>query len=218
MEKKVTSDTTNDKRQTEPATDGPQPGSETWPTPTNGPNTREPAENTAVEQIKMLQAERDDYLDQLQRSRAEFINYRRRTEQERTIVRQVVTRDVLAQFLPVMDDFQRALEAIPQAEREQGWEKGIELIAGKLRGVLDRAGIKEIDALGQPFDPSLHEAVATEPGSQGNHVVEVYQTGYMLGDNLIRPAMVKTGDAAGHEHAAHGNGPHPHRKHPHAQA
>lgn len=205
MEKKVTSETTNDKRPDGPATDGPQPGSETWPTPPDGPDTREPAETTAAEQIQALQAERDDYLDQLQRSRAEFINYRRRTEQERAIVRQVVTRDVLSQFLTVMDDFQRALDAIPQEERTQGWEKGIELIAGKLRGVLERAGVKEIDALHQPFDPSMHEAVATESGSNGSHVVEVYQPGYMLGDNLMRPAMVKTGDPVEQRQATGGN-------------
>lgn len=213
MEKKVTSDTTNDQRQAEPATNGPQPGSETWPTSANGPDTREPAETTAAEQLRALQEERDNLVDQLQRSRAEFINYRRRTDQERALVRSVVTRDVLAQFLPVVDDFQRALDAIPVEEREKGWEKGIELIASKLRGVLDRAGVKEIDALHQPFDPSVHEAVATEPGSKGTHVVEVYQTGYKLGDELMRPAMVKTGDRAAHEKHAQA-----HRKHPHAQA
>lgn len=218
MEKKVTSDTTHDQRQAEPATDGPQPGSETWPTPSNGPDTREPAETTAAEQLRLLQDERDNLIDQLQRSRAEFINYRRRTDQERALVRNVVTRDVLAQFLPIVDDFRRALDAIPAEEREQGWEKGIELIASKLRGVLDRAGVKEIDALHQPFDPSVHEAVATEPGSKGSHVVEVYQTGYKLGDELMRPAMVKTGDLAEHHHKTHEKHTQTHRKHPQTQA
>jgi molecular chaperone GrpE len=218
MEKKVTSDTTHDNRQAKSATDGPQPGSETWPTASNGPDTREPAETTAAEQLLVLQEERDNLIDQLQRSRAEFINYRRRTDQERAMVRTVVTRDVLAQFLPIVDDFQRALGAIPAEEREKGWEKGIELIASKLRGVLDRAGVKEIDALHQPFDPARHEAVATEPGSQGTHVVEVYQTGYTMGDDLMRPAMVKTGDVAEHHRAPHEKTTHAHRKHPHTQA
>lgn len=217
MEKKVTSDTTDDNQAKRQGVADP-PGSETWPTPPNGPDTPGEAETAPSDQLKALSAERDDYLDQLQRSRAEFINYRRRTEQERAMIRNVVTRDVLAQFLPVMDDFHRALEAIPAEEREQGWEKGIELIASKLRGVLDRAGVKEIDALHQPFDPSMHEAVATEPGSRGSHVVEVYQTGYTLGDNLMRPAMVKTGDLAEQHRASHDKNAHTHRKHPHAQA
>jgi molecular chaperone GrpE len=215
MEKKVTSDTTDEKQQAEGQGATDPPGSETWPSPPDGPDTREPAENSATEALQSLRAERDDLVDQLQRNRAEFINYRRRTDQERALVRQVVTRDVLAQFLPVMDDFQRALDAIPQEERTKGWEKGIELIASKLRGVLERAGVKEIDALHQPFDPSMHEAVATEPGSHGSHVVDVYQTGYTLGASLMRPAMVKTGDVAGHHAAAHDKG---HRKQPHAQA
>lgn len=214
----MTSDTTHDDGRAEPATGRSQPGSETWPTAPNGPDTREPAETTAAEQLLALQEERDNLIDQLQRSRAEFINYRRRTDQERALVRSVVTRDVLAQFLPIMDDFQRALEAIPAEEREKGWEKGIELIASKLRGVLDRAGVKEINALHQPFDPAVHEAVATEPGSQGSHVVEVYQTGYKLGDELMRPAMVKTGDPAEHHHPSHEKHAQAHRKHPHAQA
>lgn len=218
MEKKVTSDTTDEQQRAERQGAADTPGSETWPSPPDGPDTREPAENTAAEAVQALQAERDDLVDQLQRSRAEFINYRRRTDQERALVRQVVTRDVLAQFLPVVDDFQRALDAIPQEERTKGWEKGIELIASKLRGVLERAGVKEIDALGKPFDPSIHEAVATEPGSNGSHVVEVYQTGYMLGDSLMRPAMVKTGDATEPQPAGRDKGTHTHRKHPHAQA
>lgn len=217
MEKKVTRDTTDEQPETDQQ-DEPQTGtSDTWPAAPNGPETREPAEITAIEAIQALQAERDDLVDQLQRSRAEFINYRRRTDQERTVVRQVVTRDVLAQFLPVLDDFQRALEAIPKEERTKGWEKGIELIANKLTAVLERAGVSPIDALGQPFDPSIHEAVATEPDSSGSHVVEVYQTGYRLGDNLMRPSMVKTGDPAEHHANSHHKGK-GHGEHPHAQA
>ena len=69
------------------------------------------------------------------------------------------------------------------------------MIQNKLNGILERAGIKEVDALHQPFDPAQHEAVSTDPGSKGDTVVEVYQKGYRLGDLLVRPAMVKTGDA-----------------------
>lgn len=145
--------------------------------------------------VASIIAERDEYLDQLQRSRAEFANFRRRNDQERAMLRQLVSRDVLAQFLPVIDDLDRALGAIPEEERDSGWVKGVTLIQTKLNGTVERLGVTKIDALNKPFDPALHEAVSTEPGTSGNTVVEVYQSGYKLGDILVRPAMVKTGDA-----------------------
>lgn len=147
-----------------------------------------------VDEFEQLRRERDEYLDQLQRSRAEFVNFRRRTDQERFALRELVTRDVLAQFLPVVDDFERALGSLPDAEKGSTWVKGMEMIQAKLHGILERARVTRIDALNQPFDPKEHEAVATEPGTAGSHVVEVYQAGYRIGDTLLRPAMVKTGD------------------------
>ncbi len=147
-----------------------------------------------VDLLAQVAAERDDYLDQLQRSRAEFLNFKRRSEVERGQLRQFVSRDVLAQFLPVIDDFERALATLPEEERENGWAKGFAMIQAKLTGTAERLGAARIDALGQPFDPSVHEAVATEPGSTGANVVEVYQNGYRIGEMLVRPAMVKTGD------------------------
>lgn len=154
----------------------------------------EVAAPTIEDQLAAAYVERDEFLDQLQRSRAEFANFRRRNEQERSALRQFVTRDVLAQFLPVIDDLDRALMTIPDEERESGWVKGVTLIQNKLNATMDRLGIVPVEALELPFDPSRHEAVATEPGSSGSHVVEVYQTGYRIGDVLVRPAMVKTGD------------------------
>jgi molecular chaperone GrpE len=151
-------------------------------------------EAEAVDELEQLRAERDDYLDQLQRSRAEFINFKRRNDQERFLLRELVTRDVLSQFLPVVDDFERALGSLPDSERGNSWVAGMEMIHAKLNGLLERAGVKKVDALGKPFDPKEHEAVATEPGTSGSVVTEVYQAGYKVGDTLLRPAMVKTGD------------------------
>lgn len=142
-----------------------------------------------------LAAERDRYLDQLQRERADFANFRRRVDQERALARQWASRDILAQLLPVMDDFNRALAAVPPEHADSGWVSGTAMVGKKLLGVLERFGVKPIDALGQRFDPAVHEAVATEPGTSGDYVVEVYQDGYQLGTTLLRPAMVKTGDA-----------------------
>jgi len=186
----------------------------TWPTPPgtepadDGQDvaediaTDDAADSGEPDELAQALAERDDYLDQLQRSRAEFINYKRRNDQERSQLRQFVARDVLAQFLPVIDDFERALATVPDDERATGWVKGISLIQNKLTSIAERLGATRIDALGQPFDPSIHEAVATEPGSTGSTVVEVYQNGYRIGDALVRPAMVKTGDPIAADDAA----------------
>jgi molecular chaperone GrpE len=153
----------------------------------------------APNELETLRAERDDYLDQLQRSRAEFLNFKRRNDQERFLLRELVSRDVLAQFLPVVDDFERALDALPEAERASSWVAGMELIQSKFLGILERSGVKKVHPLNEPFDPKEHEAVASDPGSSGEVVVEVYQPGYKIGETLIRPAMVKTGDAIADE-------------------
>jgi molecular chaperone GrpE len=100
---------------------------------------------------------------------------------------------LLVQLLDVMDDFERALAAVPEDQRETGWVAGTTMIEKKLQAVLDRSGVVKVEARGQPFDPALHEAVASDPGSDGSTVVEVYRPGYRLGDGLLRPAMVKVG-------------------------
>ncbi len=146
------------------------------------------------DQLANLAAERDGYLDQLQRSLADFANYRRRVEQERAVAREVATRGILAQILPILDDFQRALDVVPANERDTAWVQGVQMIEKKLQALLEREGVTAVDSLGQPFDPSMHEAVATEEGSTHNIIVEVYQQGYKHGQNLLRPAMVKVGD------------------------
>lgn len=146
------------------------------------------------DEFETVLAERDSYLDQLQRTAAEFANYRRRTDQERTQLVPRARGEVVAQFLPVIDDFERALSLIPDDEQSKSWVAGLQMIDTKFRGILDRADAKIIDPIGEPFDPSRHEAVASEPGTSNSTVVEVYQKGYAIGDMLVRPAMVKTGD------------------------
>jgi molecular chaperone GrpE len=137
-----------------------------------------------------------EYLDALQRERANFINFRRRAEQEKAETAQYAAANLLKKILPVVDDFDRALAAIPEAERKDNkWVAGVELIARKLHSVLEQEGVEPIEALGQPFDPNLHEAVAFEDNSEGGEhpdtVSEVYSKGYKLRDRVIRPAMVK---------------------------
>ena len=176
----------------------------TWPNPEGTDETEttddqeletaEPDETTIEDDLTRVSAERDDFLDQLQRSRAEFLNFKRRNEQERAQLRQFVARDIVSQFLPVIDDFERAMTLAPSDDASASFVQGIEMIQTKLDGILERQGIRRVDALGAAFDPSVHEAVASEPGTDGSTVVEVYQHGFRVGDILVRPAMVKTGD------------------------
>ena len=146
-----------------------------------------------TDDLAAMSAERDGYLEQLQRSRADFANFRRRTEQERTQIREIASHVLLTQILPVYDDLQRAMTAVPDDARDEPWVQGLALIERKFWNVLDRAGVTPIEAKDQPFDPALHEAVDSVPGSAGTTVVDVYQTGYRLGQSLLRPAMVKVG-------------------------
>lgn len=145
--------------------------------------------------IEKLIAQRDEYLDQLQRSRAEFINYRKRTDAEKLRLGEMFTASTLAQFLPILDDFDRAFSLVPDDERDEGWMTGFSMIQKKLVATLERAGVTEVPGVGTPFDPAVHEAVAADPATGQPHVVEVYQKGYRLNDALLRAAMVRTGEA-----------------------
>ncbi len=145
--------------------------------------------------IEKLVAQRDEYLDQLQRSRAEFINYRKRTDAEKLRLGELFTANAISRFLPVIDDWDRAMAAVPENEHDDSWFKGIQMIQAKFHQLLEGAGVKEVSGVGSAFDPSIHEAVSVEPGTSGEYVVEVYQKGYKLGDTLLRAAMVKTGNA-----------------------
>lgn len=151
-------------------------------------------EEDAQQVIEKLIAQRDEYLDQLQRSRAEFINYRKRTDAEKLRLGEMFTASTIGKFLPVIDDWDRAMAAVPENEHDDGWFKGISMIKNKFEQLLANAGVTEVDGVGAPFDASIHEAVSADPGTSADYVVEVYQKGYKLGDTLLRAAMVKTGD------------------------
>lgn len=134
----------------------------------------------------------NDYLRMAQRAQADLINYRRRVDQERDEMRLLARIDATSAILPVLDDFERALTAIPAEERDKAWVQGILLIERNLRGVLERAGIERIDAQGLPFDPREHEAVMTEPSAEHeeDYVTRVLRSGYRAGGRVVRPAQV----------------------------
>jgi len=169
--------------------------------PANG-QSAEPAEAEAAEQrngdssLESMQAERDRYLDQLQRTAAEYANFRRRTEQERSQQRLAANEQLLREFVPVLDDLQRGLNALSPEDQQSRLAEGMRLVEQKFMAALSRHGVTPIDSIGQKFDPTVHEAVEMEP-SGGDTVVAVYAPGYRLGSNVLRPAMVKVGNGDG---------------------
>ena len=153
-----------------------------------------------VAQIEALQAElaaaraeSDDYLAALQRERAEFQNFRRRTAEERTRELGLAGEDLIRKVLAVADDFDRAIEARPASIAQDAWFEGIAAIDRKLRQLLESEGVTTIDAAaGRPFDPREHEAIANvpDPGRAEGEIVEEVRRGYRLRDRVIRPALV----------------------------
>jgi len=147
---------------------------------------------TASAELEAMTAERDRYLDQLQRTTAEYANYRRRTEQDRERQRLAANEQLLREFVPVLDDFQRGLRSVPENDETAAMISGLSLVEQKFLNTLRKHGVVPVEALGTPFDPSVHEAVEMDPAG-GDTVVAVYQPGYRLGDGVLRPAMVKVG-------------------------
>lgn len=132
---------------------------------------------------------------QFVRLQADFANYKKRTAAEKLQISEVVKMDVLINILPVIDNFERALQ-VPQdkvAEDVKSFIDGYEMIYKQLLGVLEKEGVTKIDAVGKPFDPNYHQAVMRVPSDEYDDdvVVEVLQEGYLLGDKTLRPAMVK---------------------------
>ena len=149
------------------------------------------AAETGLE-LEAVLAERDRYLDQLQRTAADFANYRRRTEQERAQQRLAANEQLLREIVPVLDDLQRGLGALPPDEQNSKLAEGMRWVEQKFLTTLKKHGVTPIESLGQSFDPSVHEAVEADP-TGGDTVVAVYAPGYRLGDDVLRPAMVKVG-------------------------
>ncbi len=150
----------------------------------------EPVENNEPVDVGELKKQRDEYYDRLLRNTAEFDNYRKRTDRERQQLSDAVSADLLQELLPLVDDMERALRA---EGSDEGIRKGVELIHKQLLEILRKRGVRAIDALGADFDPHYHMAVAHEPAHdrREGEVIEEFRRGYMLGDRLLRPAMVK---------------------------
>ena len=150
-----------------------------------------------VDNVAELQRQRDEYYDRLLRKTAEFDNYRKRIERERQAQAESAAADVLKELLPLVDDLERALKA-ESADGTDAYRRGVELILKRLEDILRRRGVRPIEALGADFDPNYHQAVAYEPAEnrRDGEVIEEFGRGYMLGDRLLRPSMVKVAKGA----------------------
>lgn len=131
-----------------------------------------------------------EYKDSWLRSQAEFQNYRKRIERDSELTYISLKGDILKKILPVLDDLERALQ---NRSAEDAWANGIELVARKFQNILESEGVKRIEAVGAEFDPNFHEAISHEPadGVQSGHVIGVVQNGYMIGERVVRPALVR---------------------------
>jgi len=150
-----------------------------------------------IEQLKAeleaARAKADEYLAGLQRERAEFANYKRRTAEEREAMLGLASEDLIRKVLALADDFDLAIEARPPTIATDPWVEGVVAIDRKLRALLESEGVRQIDATpGTPFDPREHEAIANVPGTgrpEGEIVSEI-RRGYRLRDRVVRPALV----------------------------
>src|SRR5689334_10277216 len=142
--------------------------------------------------VEALKSERDALQDRLLRTAAEFDNYRKRIDRERRDQSESAATALLTEILPVVDNLERALQA-PSGPEAAGLRAGVELIHRQLLDLLRKRGVTPIEALGADFDPRVHQAVSQESSDahRDGEVMEELQRGYMLGDRLLRPAMVK---------------------------
>lgn len=150
----------------------------------------DPEREALINQLKEAEAKIIEYKDGWARSQAEFQNYKKRLERDNELMYANMKGDIIKKVLPALDDLERALQNRPA---DDAWANGIELIARKLQNILDSENVKRIEAKGLPFDPNFHEAISNEPSDEveSGHVIEVVQNGYMLGERIIRPALVR---------------------------
>ena len=163
-------------------------------------NIEREEELTPEMKIEKLQAElvevsgkAEEYLDGWQRARAEFANYKKRILKENTEIRQVARGEVIKIYLDIVDDLKRALQDKPDQEESESWSAGIELIYQKLLTRLETEGVKPMNAKGEEFDPTIHEALMTEESDEheSGQIIEVMQEGYWIGEKVLRPALVR---------------------------
>jgi molecular chaperone GrpE len=174
----------------DPATELPPPDEEGLASPAGAEAAEAEPEAAGPTELELLKAERDQLLDRLARLQAEFENARRRAEREKMENREFVTGNVVEQFLPVLDNFELALKSKGSAEQLRS---GVELIVKQMEDVLSKMQVSAVQAVGEPFDPRVHEALGAVDRDDipDQHVAEEIRRGYKLRERLIRPALVR---------------------------
>jgi len=168
----------------------------------NVPQDAGPAETVSLEPaLAEAKKKAEEYLANWQRTQADFINYKRRNEQERLEFNKFANSSLYCSILPVLDDLERALIAVPEEFAKDDWVEGVRLVERKFKTILEGQGVKPICALGMDFDPAFHEALRQEKGKEGMVISEI-QKGYMLHDKLLRPARVIVGKGSTEEEQA----------------
>lgn len=155
-----------------------------------------PVQEEDIESVTRALAEEKEkaekYLANWQRAEADLVNFKKRSEQEKAEITKFANAVLVMSLLPILDDFERALDNVSIKLAGLTWVDGIRLIQRKLQAVLESQGLSQIEALGNDFDPAVHEAVLEEEGEEGK-VIEELQKGYKFHERVLRPAMVKVG-------------------------
>ncbi len=152
-----------------------------------------PSERDTLEQeLGEAKAKAQEYLENWQRAQADYTNFKKRLEMDKSESIKYANAGLILKILPVLDDFERAVEHVPPSLADDPWVGGINGIARKLETSLETAGLSPIKALGECFDPSVHEASGCAPGKEGI-VVQELQKGYMFNERVIRPSRVMVG-------------------------
>ncbi len=202
MAKKQQPEETQPAAQAETENTTPEEPTETAASPTEGETAAAAeAESENNDDLAALQSELEttraqmqEYLDGWQRERAAFANFRKRVEQQQEQTRRDITASIAKRYLEVLDDMELALKNKPTEGEGAAWAEGIELIYRKILAILEAEGITPIEAEpGMPFDPRFHEAITHEPHEERNseEIIEVVRRGYMIGDQVLRPALVR---------------------------
>lgn len=155
-------------------------------------DTIDPVDGIMVEQLAAAQEEAARNLEGWQRTQAEFANARKRMEKQRADAYMDANMELVRKLLPIVDDMERALQSAPAQIQSDGWFSGLALVGRKFGSVLESLQVEPIPALGQPFDPHIHEAIGQDPSSdyESGIISREMQKGYRLGDRVIRPSLV----------------------------
>lgn len=146
-----------------------------------------------------------EYLANWQRAQADFINFKRRTEEERAEFNSYANANLILAILPVLDDLERAVEAMPSRIAKSEWGEGVKLVERKFQTILQGMGVIPMVSIGETFDPNIHEALRQDNGPEGV-IMEEYQKGYMMGAKILRPAKVVVGNGEEEEKEENPNG------------